>query len=666
MDEAERKVESLRAMLLAERSRSKIARQKADQLAARESFDASCGVTEHACTSRFHSLMLVTVVYELETQLEIVNNQKQKAEKAAAKVLSILRDGGIIEYSDEGESETGEQAISCEYEEKKLLTVECLGIVKTEGCSLSDAIRDEVKDGELEKLNASPSTSASLSWTSSESHFSGSHGNGSRKSHELAVRQKQGNFVSVTASSPKRRLGKSCRQIKRREIGSMKEQGDTDCSKSETLVEGHPNDMEDGIGPPPCSETTPEQTSGEENCCAKVFPEDTQDIPPLEEGSRLDSGSDASARDEDIKMERILEQQTQIVDQCQSEENLQQDQEEKAKDVTVSIMVLPEPAEHPDASIKAITQAASVDIENSVADMKSTPETNCNRESVISTRVHDVLPKISQDTAKTEIGSNWKPSHENEHSFEAIPADRNRDIAMGLVSNSFASAQADSNISVKTSPNELKFGDVLRRDSYAALSKGKQPMFYVETPSPSTPGSLRSQMSWRGPSANQNAVVASASQSHFGSASPNDLEGVLKNLQLARFSLQSRLEKSSLSKGKIVATSDEAKIAEESMKLPFISCSGLFRLPPSLHDSETGFSSQSLHSNLVTRPALSDQRRHRHRDSRFQISAGNMYSYAPSIAPSASSAQPQYEDPYSRFAGFQYSHTDEQNRNFRC
>ncbi|KAF3782051.1 hypothetical protein EJ110_NYTH35189 [Nymphaea thermarum] len=570
MDEAERKVESLRSMLLAERSRSKIARQKADQLAAR--------------------------VYELETQLEIVNNQKQKAEKAAAKVLSILRDGGIVEYSDEGESETGNQAISCEYEEKKLLTVECLGIEKIEACSLSDAIRDEVKDVELEKLNASPSTPASLSWTSSESHFSGSHGNGSRKSHELAVRQKQGNFVSVTASSPKRRLGKSCRQIKRREIGSMKEQGDTDCSKSETLVEGHPNDMEDGIGPPPCSETTPEQTSGEENCCAKVFPEDTQDIPTVEEGSRLDSGSDASARDEDIKMERILEQQTQIVDQCQSEENLQHDQEEKAKDVTISNMVLPEPAEHPAASIKAITQAASVDIENSVADMRSMPETNCNRESVISTCVHDVLPRISQDTAKTEIRSNWKPSHENEHSFEAIPADRSRDIATGLVSNSFA--PADSNISGKTSPNELKFGDVLRRDSYTALSKGKQPVFYVETPSPSTPGSLRSQMSWRGSSANQNGVVASASQSHFSSTSPNDLEGVLKNLQLARFSLQSRLEKSSLSKGKIVATSDEAKIAEESMKLPFISCSGLFRLPPSLHDSETGFSSQSLHSNL--------------------------------------------------------------------
>lgn len=35
MDEAEQKIESLRAMLSGERSKSKIARQKADQLAAR-------------------------------------------------------------------------------------------------------------------------------------------------------------------------------------------------------------------------------------------------------------------------------------------------------------------------------------------------------------------------------------------------------------------------------------------------------------------------------------------------------------------------------------------------------------------------------------------------------------------------------------------------------
>ncbi|CAN6438699.1 unnamed protein product [Victoria cruziana] len=611
MDEAEQKIESLRAMLSGERSKSKIARQKADQLAAR--------------------------VYELETQLEIVNNQKQKAEKAAARVLSILRDGGLVEYSDEDESETERQATSSEYEEKKLLIVECPEIEKTEARSPSHAIRDEMKEG--------------------------SHGNGSRKTHELEVRQKPGNFIPVAGSSPKRRLGKSCRQIKRRDVGSTKEQRDTDCLKTESLVEGPPSDMENGIVPPPCSETTPEQTSGEENCCAKIFPDGKQDIPPLE-GGTLDSGSDASAGDEDTKMERILEQHTQFIDQCRSEESLQ-DQEETARYVAISNTVFPQPAEDPGSPMKAGPEPASLDIENSVADVGSTPETNSNTEPVMDTCVHDVLPKIIQGTAEKEISANGKLSHENERSLEAVPDDIGRDIAMGLASNGFSSAPANSDRSEKT-PDGLKLGDVLRRDSYAALSKGKQPMFYVETPSPSTPGSLRSQMSWRGSSGNPNAVVASAPQIRIGSnASPDDLGAILKNLQLARYSLQSRLEKSSLSKGKIITPSDEAKIAEESMKLPFISCAGLFRVPPSLHDSETRFSSQSSDSHLVTGPAIGDQRRHHYRDSRFQISAGNVYPYVPLVTPSVSPAQPQCEDPYSRFAGFQHSHTDEQNRNFR-
>ncbi|KAF3795417.1 hypothetical protein EJ110_NYTH04945 [Nymphaea thermarum] len=81
MEEQERKI---RARLQSERLISKIARKKADQLAQR--------------------------VVELETQLEIVHNQKKKAEKAAAKVLSILRDSGL-EYSDEGASRTGQEEI---------------------------------------------------------------------------------------------------------------------------------------------------------------------------------------------------------------------------------------------------------------------------------------------------------------------------------------------------------------------------------------------------------------------------------------------------------------------------------------------------------------------------------------------------------------------------
>ncbi|KAK4385534.1 hypothetical protein Sango_2677400 [Sesamum angolense] len=71
-------IEFLRARLLSERSVSKSARQRADDLAKR--------------------------VEELEEQLKFVSLQREKAEKATANVLAILEDRGISDVSEEFDS----------------------------------------------------------------------------------------------------------------------------------------------------------------------------------------------------------------------------------------------------------------------------------------------------------------------------------------------------------------------------------------------------------------------------------------------------------------------------------------------------------------------------------------------------------------------------------
>ncbi|KAL6567984.1 hypothetical protein OROGR_001652 [Orobanche gracilis] len=77
-------IEFLRARLLSERSVSRSARQRADELARR--------------------------VMELEEQLKIVSLEKMKAEKATADVLAILESSGATDLSEEYDSSSDQEA----------------------------------------------------------------------------------------------------------------------------------------------------------------------------------------------------------------------------------------------------------------------------------------------------------------------------------------------------------------------------------------------------------------------------------------------------------------------------------------------------------------------------------------------------------------------------
>ncbi|CAN0900633.1 hypothetical protein LINGRAHAP2_LOCUS20953 [Linum grandiflorum] len=168
-------IEFLRARLLSERSVSKTARQRADELAKR--------------------------VEELEEQLRIVSVQRMKAEKATANVLTILESNGLSDASEAFDSSSDQDAES----EFGLVN----GCTKEVECSVNSKSRKgKSEEHSGSDLDFSPSPARSLSWKSSKD------GTGFiKRCKDPAPRRS----TTSSSSSTKHRLGKSCRQIRRRE-----------------------------------------------------------------------------------------------------------------------------------------------------------------------------------------------------------------------------------------------------------------------------------------------------------------------------------------------------------------------------------------------------------------------------------------------------------------
>lgn len=154
-------IEFLRARLLSERSVSRSARQRADELARR--------------------------VMELEEQLKIVSLERMKAEKATADVLAILESSGATDLSEEYDSSSDQEATPSGSEVGPSSLME----------------EENLADGR--------SCGRSLSWKSEK--------DSSRlleKKNKDSSRRRHGSVISSGTSSPKQ-VGKSCRRIKRKE-----------------------------------------------------------------------------------------------------------------------------------------------------------------------------------------------------------------------------------------------------------------------------------------------------------------------------------------------------------------------------------------------------------------------------------------------------------------
>lgn len=143
---------------------------------------------------------------ELEEQLKIVSLQRKRAEKATVDVLAILESQGLSDVSEEYDLSTdGETSHESKVVHKSTKEEEHRSFnskVKSEDLSGSD-------------LDSSPVRGRSLSWkgrNDSPRSF--------QKYKDSSMRRRS-SLASTDSSSPKHHLGKSCRQIRRREAGSV-------------------------------------------------------------------------------------------------------------------------------------------------------------------------------------------------------------------------------------------------------------------------------------------------------------------------------------------------------------------------------------------------------------------------------------------------------------
>ncbi|KAL6977170.1 hypothetical protein U1Q18_025964 [Sarracenia purpurea var. burkii] len=284
-------IEFLRARLLSERSVSRTARQRADELAKR--------------------------VVELEQQLKIVSLQRKKAEKATENVLSILENHGINEFSEEFDSSSDQEVT---YLESKLSN----GFPKEEESSVGSKTRrnhmDEFSGSELE----SSLPGRSLSWKSckdSPHSYEKKHVNSSTRSRTT--------FASTTSASLKRRVGKSCRRI-RGETRSAGEESQIDSSNRprqengvDTCSEGSPASSD--IGPEILRETSEKKDP-------KILPDGPVSGDFENERSVSNTNKNIDIHGSEKDMERALEHQAQLIGQYEEEEKAQREWEEKYKE----------------------------------------------------------------------------------------------------------------------------------------------------------------------------------------------------------------------------------------------------------------------------------------------------------------------------------------------
>ncbi|XP_043702753.1 uncharacterized protein LOC122652932 [Telopea speciosissima] len=263
-DSAKMTIEFLRARLLAERSVSKSARQRADELAER--------------------------VVELEEQLKSVTLQRNKAEKATAEVLEILGNHRLSDFSETFDSCSDQEGFLCESEEGTEPE-------KKQESSVTSKARINKFEFSGSELGSSV-TSRSLSWKNCTKSSTSS------KSEYMDQTRRSSSFISKIGSSSRRNLGKSCRQIKRKEIrsGADEVRGESfqhgAQGNGESITSGDTsNDSKDGS-----METTEERSKTKEE---KVFLED---------------------------MERALEHQAQLIVRYEAEENAQREWEEKFRE----------------------------------------------------------------------------------------------------------------------------------------------------------------------------------------------------------------------------------------------------------------------------------------------------------------------------------------------
>ncbi|XP_020540435.1 uncharacterized protein LOC105648114 isoform X1 [Jatropha curcas] len=494
-------IEFLRARLLSERSVSKSARQRADELAQR--------------------------VAELEEQLRYVSLQRMKAEKATADVLAILEGNGISDISETFDS-SSDQDIP---RESKLGNMSC----KEE----EDSVNSKVRNNESEELSGSDfdfssAPGRSLSWKGRKDSPCSLE-----KYKDPSVRRRS-SFASV-GSSPKRRTGKSCRQIRRKEPRYVAEDFKASPVKVDTL--------EDEVVTP--SEEFLNGSDVKRGSLESVVKRGEQ----IFHGGCFRSKRNASSNDLDYnvyggdrEMEKALEHQAQLIGQYEAMEKAQREWEEKFRennsstpdscdpgnrsDITEERYEVKAPATYPAVTIASQTHVVSSEVED-----------------LSNIRPNGFLPSSHVDV-------------ERESSNTAVSKSSSQDFAFPMAKGKQNQESTGNNY---LAPSHVPDHDSVSNGSHN--SPGSQTV-------PGIPSNLNNGFSGRKTSGNQNELYALVP--HKAS---DGLGGVLEALKEAKQSLQQRIDKLPLA-ATSVGKSVEASFPSPGDKVQIpVGCIGLFRLP---------------------------------------------------------------------------------------
>ncbi|XWS66297.1 hypothetical protein CRYUN_Cryun05aG0187500 [Craigia yunnanensis] len=309
MEDSAMTIEFLRARLLSERSVSKSARQRANELMKR--------------------------VAELEEELKIVSVQRKRAEKATADVLAILENNGVSDISEELDSSSNQVAPF----ESNMDN----GSTKEEESSVSSKVRRKGSE-ELSgsDLDFSPVSDRSLSW---KGRKSASH---SPEKYKDSLVRRRNSFASMGFSFPKHRQGKSCRHIRRREsrlvAGELKSENvkvDPQVNGLVSSLKVHTNHSKSEPDILPMHSEIHENKSSMDNLHTDAL-KDERNVT----GCDLDFHGYEGEKD----MEKALEHQAQLIGRYEAMERAQREWEEKFRENNNSTLDSCDPGNHSDVT----------------------------------------------------------------------------------------------------------------------------------------------------------------------------------------------------------------------------------------------------------------------------------------------------------------------------
>uniref|UniRef100_A0A804NAP1 Uncharacterized protein n=1 Tax=Zea mays TaxID=4577 RepID=A0A804NAP1_MAIZE len=260
-------VDFLRARLLSERSVSRAAKERADELAKR--------------------------VAELEEQVRAVTAQRRQAEWAAAEVLAVLESQGFGDHLSDGADDSDGSEVQDGEEEDGKSRGDTAGAAGEDGEGEPSAAKGEAEDA----LSGTTAQPGGLSWKGRSVS--------PRKARQLKQRHRRSFFYLLSSAdpSPKYRVGQSCRKNKRRmELRSVATEEDGEGGGSQRGRQDGPDFTDDGeVG---VDERSPGAGGGVGQYVIRY---------------EKDGG----------EMARVLERQAELIGQYEEEENAQREWEKQ-------------------------------------------------------------------------------------------------------------------------------------------------------------------------------------------------------------------------------------------------------------------------------------------------------------------------------------------------